>query len=264
MLFYSYRQSGSLTNRHSGHQLPSCNASSLWGQCTEKDAPHHRGISPESASTWIKLVKLLQQEQRLILDEFSHVQRCFLLFRHRGLRASVLSAKGCSLFRFLFHSVAMLLPLAAASGRACVLKARKPSGRVGKRKAAKRPFFQRLRPLTSITKRRSNRVVAKPDRTIKISGVSPWYWNLNLRSLFPVTYGLQLSFTVMAAFISFRPTLSSGRQFAPSWTAWSRSIRPLRLTGNYHLESNPERHEKRHWQQLVTDFKELVLKLCAS
>ncbi|SWF67974.1 Uncharacterised protein [Klebsiella pneumoniae] len=32
----------------------------------------------------IKLVKLLQQEQRLILDEFSHVQRCFLLFRHKG------------------------------------------------------------------------------------------------------------------------------------------------------------------------------------
>ncbi|MDM7114939.1 hypothetical protein QUH12_27155, partial [Klebsiella pneumoniae] len=23
-------------------------------------------------------------EQRLILDEFSHVQRCFLLFRHKG------------------------------------------------------------------------------------------------------------------------------------------------------------------------------------
>jgi hypothetical protein len=32
----------------------------------------------------IKIVKLLQQEQRLILDEFSHVQRCFLLFRHKG------------------------------------------------------------------------------------------------------------------------------------------------------------------------------------
>ena len=32
----------------------------------------------------IKLVKLLQQEQRLILDEFSHVQGSFLLFRHMG------------------------------------------------------------------------------------------------------------------------------------------------------------------------------------
>ncbi len=31
----------------------------------------------------IKLVKLLQQEQRLSLDEFSHVQRCFLLFRNK-------------------------------------------------------------------------------------------------------------------------------------------------------------------------------------
>ena len=37
------------------------------------------------------------------------------------------------------------------------------------------------------------------------------------------------------------------------------------LTGNYHLESNPERHEKRHWQQpLVTDLEEIVLKSCAS
>jgi hypothetical protein len=31
----------------------------------------------------IKLVKLLQQEQGLILDEFSHIQRSFLLFRHK-------------------------------------------------------------------------------------------------------------------------------------------------------------------------------------
>ena len=57
----------------------------------------------------IKLVKLLQQQQRLILDEFSHVQRCFLsvsytrldvykrqvfcCFVIRDLRASVLSVK---------------------------------------------------------------------------------------------------------------------------------------------------------------------------
>lgn len=41
----------------------------------------------------IKLVKLLQQEQRLILDEFSHVQRFFCCFVIRDLRASVLSVK---------------------------------------------------------------------------------------------------------------------------------------------------------------------------
>jgi hypothetical protein len=64
----------------------------------------------------IKLVKLLQQEQRLILDEFSHVQRCFLLFRHKGLRASVLSVDR-SLFRFLAHSVATLLPFGCGERR---------------------------------------------------------------------------------------------------------------------------------------------------
>ena len=32
----------------------------------------------------IKLIKLLQQEQGLILDEFSHIQRSFLLFCHKG------------------------------------------------------------------------------------------------------------------------------------------------------------------------------------
>ncbi|HBY9492959.1 TPA: replication initiation protein [Klebsiella pneumoniae] len=32
------------------------------------------------------------------------------------------------------------------------------------------------------------------------------------------------------------------------------------FSGNYHLESNPERHDK---APLVTDLEELVLKLCA-
>ncbi|PAU40503.1 hypothetical protein CKF46_36385, partial [Klebsiella pneumoniae] len=64
----------------------------------------------------IKLVKLLQQEQRLILDEFSHVSAVFCCFVIRGLRASVLSVRMFS-FRFLAHSVATLCRSAAASGR---------------------------------------------------------------------------------------------------------------------------------------------------
>ncbi|SSK77737.1 Uncharacterised protein [Klebsiella pneumoniae] len=54
------------------------------GQCTEKmlriivEFLTKVGLSIE-----IKLVKLLQQEQRLILDELSHIQSCFLLFRHK-------------------------------------------------------------------------------------------------------------------------------------------------------------------------------------
>ncbi|HBX5136280.1 TPA: hypothetical protein MH381_27240, partial [Klebsiella pneumoniae] len=36
------------------------------------------------------------------------------------------------------------------------------------------------------------------------------------------------------------------------------------LSGNYQLESNPERHDKAPRQQpLVTDLEEIVLKLCA-
>ena len=41
----------------------------------------------------IKLVKLLQQEQRLILDEFSHVNGCLLLFVHEDPSAKVLTVR---------------------------------------------------------------------------------------------------------------------------------------------------------------------------
>ncbi len=41
-----------------------------------------------------QLVKLLPKTKALILDEFSHVRRCFLLFRQKqGLRASVLNVR---------------------------------------------------------------------------------------------------------------------------------------------------------------------------
>ena len=42
-------------------------------------------LTKVSLSIEIKLVKLPQQEQGLILDKCSHVQRCFLLFRHKGV-----------------------------------------------------------------------------------------------------------------------------------------------------------------------------------
>ena len=55
----------------------------------------------------IKLVKLLQQEQRLILDEFSHVNGSLLLFVHEGPGAKVLTVRsdGFPLPRSFAHSV---------------------------------------------------------------------------------------------------------------------------------------------------------------
>lgn len=65
----------------------------------------------------IKFVKLLQQEQGLILDEFSHVQRSFLLFRHKGPQS--VSAQ-CKIYLFSASSLTQSLRSgrsAAASGR---------------------------------------------------------------------------------------------------------------------------------------------------
>ncbi|OCU34950.1 hypothetical protein A6D83_29410 [Klebsiella pneumoniae] len=72
----------------------------------------------------IKLVKLLQQEQRLILDEFSHVQRCFLLFRHK--KPQSVSAQ-CKTSLFSASSLTQSLRScrsAAASGRTMRINAR--------------------------------------------------------------------------------------------------------------------------------------------
>ncbi|KXA83358.1 hypothetical protein ABY52_29285 [Klebsiella pneumoniae] len=72
----------------------------------------------------IKLVKFLQQEQRLILDEFSHVQRCFLLFRHK--RPQSVSAQ-CRYVLFSASSLTQSLRScrsAAASGRSMRTRAR--------------------------------------------------------------------------------------------------------------------------------------------
>ena len=177
-----------------------------------KDALHHRGVSHKvGLSIKIKLVKLLQQEQRLILDEFSHVQRRFLLFRHKGPQASVLSVKPVS---FPLPSLTQSLRSGrstAASNRACIEKLEK-TRRSKEEKEEKESHgvavFHRLRPLTSIAKRTLKSVVAKPDRTIKIPGVSPWRLSRALSCSCLSVYRCHSA--VMAAFISFRLTLSSG------------------------------------------------------
>ncbi|MDR4845206.1 hypothetical protein PAH45_26030, partial [Klebsiella quasipneumoniae] len=101
----------------------------------------------------MKLVKLLQQEQRLILDEFSHIQRCFLLFRHK--RPHSVSAQ-CRDVLFSASSLTQSLRSgrsAAASGGSIRIKARK--NRADKGGEKERPHSGRFSigsaPLTSIT-----------------------------------------------------------------------------------------------------------------
>ncbi len=55
-------------------------------------------------------------------------------------------------------------------------------------------------------------------------------------------------------FLIPRLTLSSAKAVRPGLTVCTNPpVRLLRLIGNYRLESNPERHENRYWQQpLVT------------
>jgi hypothetical protein len=70
----------------------------------------------------------------------------------------------------------------------------------GAEKDAELPFFHRLRPLTSITNLTLKSVVAKPDRTIKISGVPLVAPSCALLFL-PSVYRCHSA--VMAAFVSF-------------------------------------------------------------
>ena len=87
-------------------------------------------------------------------------------------------------------------------------------------------------------------VVAKPDRTIKIPSVSPVAPSCALLFL---PFGLPVSLRCYGrVYLIPRLTLSSGRQFAPSWTVCTNPVQSDRcvLSGNYRLESNPERHNK--------------------
>ena len=101
----------------------------------------------------IKLVKLLQQEQGLILDEFSHVQGSFLLFRHKGPQSVSAQCKTC-----LFSASSLTQSLrscrsAAASGRDTQKSHRDNQEEKSLWKRPRRCRFSiGSAPLTSITK----------------------------------------------------------------------------------------------------------------
>ncbi len=107
--------------------------------------------------------------------------------------------------------------------------------------------------------------VAKPDRTIKIPGVSPWRLPRALSCSCLSVYRCHSA--VMAAFISFHARHSvPGRQFAPSWTVctnppFSPTAAPYPVT----IVLSPIRKDTtyRHWQQpLVTDSQNKEVLKC--
>lgn len=63
----------------------------------------------------IQLIKPVQKKQGLILDEFSHVNGCLLLFVHEGPGAKCLLYV-LMVFRFLAHSLTPFGHESAASG----------------------------------------------------------------------------------------------------------------------------------------------------
>src|SRR5699024_6377782 len=91
-------------------------------------------------------------------------------------------------------------------------------------------------PLTSITKSTLKSEVAKPDRTIKIPGVSPWKLPRALSCSYLSVYWCHSA--VMAAFVSFHALHSDpGRKLAHSRTVCTNP--PFRRTvtvSPYHLD----------------------------
>ncbi len=167
---------------------------------------------------------------------FSAVFCCFVI------RASErqCSMSDRSLFRFLAHSVATLLPFGCGGGR-CAHNDIEQTARRGEGSTA--AVFHRLRPASQNLTLKS--VVAKPDRTIKIPGVSPD--GSLVRSPVPA-----IRFTGVIPLLWPRLSHSTpDTQFrvGSSLQAGLYARTPVQsdccvLSGNYHLESNPERHDK--------------------
>jgi hypothetical protein len=114
----------------------------------------------------------------------------------------------------------------------------------GKDKAAAKPFFHRLRPLTSITKSDAQISGGETRQDLKIPGVSPWWLP---RALLFLPFGLPVSFRCYGrVYLIPRLTLSSAKAVRSKLDCMHEP--PVQsdccaLSGNYHLESNPERHD---------------------
>ena len=115
----------------------------------------------------------------------------------------------------------------------------------GSEKATAKPFFHRLRPLTSITKSDAQISGGETRQDLKIPGVSPWWLPralscscLRFTGVIPLLWP-RLSHSTPDTRFREGSSLQAG--------LYART--PVQsdccaFSGNYQLESNPERHDK--------------------
>ena len=115
----------------------------------------------------------------------------------------------------------------------------------GSEKATAKPFFHRLRPLTSITK--SDAQISGGETRQDFKDTRRFPGGSLVRSPVPA-FGLPVSFRCYGrVYLIPRLTLSSGKAVRSKLDCMHEP--PVQsdccaLSGNYRLESNPERHDK--------------------
>ena len=149
-----------------------------------------------------------------------------------------------SLFRFLAHSVATLLPFGCGERSQRAHNDIEQTARRGRRQHSGR-FSIGSAPLTSITETDAQISGGETRQDLKIPGVSPG--GSLVRSPVPA-FGLPVSFRCYGrVYLIPRLTLSSGKAVRSKLDCMHEP--PVQsdccaLSGNYRLESNPERHAK--------------------
>ena len=195
----------------------------------------------------IKLVKLLQQEQGLILDEFSHVQGSFLLFRHKGPQSVSAQCKTC-----LFSASSLTQSLRSSRSTAASGRDTQKNHRYHQEEKSlwKRPrrcrFSIGSAPLTSITE--SDAQISGGETRQDFKDTRRFPLVAPSCALLFLPFGLPVSFRCYGrVYLIPRLTLSSGKAVRSKLDCMHEP--PVQsdccaLSGNYRLESNPERHAK--------------------
>lgn len=147
----------------------------------------------------------------------------------------------------------MLLPFGCGERQEHACKSsRKPSGRVtGKGKAAKRPFFHRLRPLTSITE--ADAQISGGETRQDYKDIRRFPLMAPSCALLFLPFGLPVSFRCYGrVYLIPRQTLSSGKAVRSKLDCmheppFSPTAAPYPVT----IVLSPTRKDttKRHWQQ---------------
>jgi hypothetical protein len=134
-----------------------------------------------------------------------------------------------------------------------------------KNKDAAKPFFHRLRPLTSITE--SDAQVSGGETRQDYKDTRRFPLAAPSCALLFLPFGLPVSFRCYGrVYLIPRLTLSSGKAVRSKLDCMHEPpFSPTAASVPVTINLSPSRRDtpKRHWQQpLVTDLEELVLKLC--